>query len=438
VRDEAEVATIVRDALRSGLDVAAVRLVAGSPEETRQAIDASAPGALVVPFPGRPELSGALVVAPRQSGTYYSRDDRGLLETLAAQASVASTNARAWAEIEMLERRAREENAYLREAALPAADSGELVGQSLGLRSVLAQVQRVAPTDAAVLVLGETGTGKELVVREIHRQSRRADRVLVQVASAAVPETLLESELFGHERGAFTGALVRKLGRFELADGGTLFLDDVDTLPLGIQAKLLRAIQEGEVQRLGDTRVRVVNVRLVATSNRDLLAEVRAGRFREDLYYRLHVVPIRLPPLRERREDIPLLVEHFARREAIRLGRPVEPLSADALAALQRYDWPGNVRELRNVIERAIVLSPDGELRLPEPLGAHPATSASGDRPTALGKASLAELMQRYKTRLIRTALAQSGGNQRRAAELLGIHRPSLTRMLRSLDGPAG
>jgi transcriptional regulator with GAF, ATPase, and Fis domain len=314
---------------------------------------------------------------------------------------------------------------------LPAADAGALVGQSLALRSVLAQVQQVAPTDAAVLVLGETGTGMELVVREIHRQSRRADRVLLQVASAAVPESLLESELFGHEKGAFTGATARKPGRFELAEGGTLFLDDVDTLSLAIQAKLLRAIQEGEVQRLGGTRVRFVDVRIVAASNRDLLAEVRAGRFREDLYYRLHVVPIHLPPLRERREDIPLLVDHFARRESARLGRPIRDVPAETLSELQRYDWPGNVRELRNLIERAIVMSPDGVLRLPEQLVAQRAASATA---TDLGKASLAELMLRYKTRLIRTALARSDGNQRRAAELLGIHRPSLTRMLRELD----
>jgi transcriptional regulator with GAF, ATPase, and Fis domain len=429
MRDEPGVEAVIRDALREGLDVTGVRLVAGSPEETQQAIAASPAEAVVLPFPERPELHGALILERRA----YSRDDHLLLETLAAQAALAIGNARAWEEIAMLERRAREENAYLREAILPAADSGALVGQSLGLRSVLAQVRQVAPTDAAVLVLGETGTGKELVVREIHRQSRRSDRVLVQVASAAVPETLLESELFGHEKGAFTGASTRRLGRFELADGGTLFLDDVDTLPLGIQAKLLRAIQEGEVQRLGGTQVRVVDVRLVAASNRDLLAEVRAGRFREDLYYRLHVVPIRLPPLRERREDIPLLVEHFARRESARLGRPIRALPAETLAVLQRYDWPGNVRELRNLVERASVMSPDGVLRLPDVLAAGPAVPDREPSRSDLGKASLAELMQRYKARLIRTAMERSGGNQRRAAELLGIHRPSLTRMLRDL-----
>ena len=195
----------------------------------------------------------------------------------------------------------------------------------------------------------------------------------MKIACAALPEPLLESELFGHERGAFTGAVGRKAGRFEVADGGTIFFDDVDTLPLGVQAKLLRALQEGEVQRLGSNEVRRVDVRVVAATNRDLLADVRAGRFREDLYYRLNVVPLRIPPLRERREDIPLLVEHFVRQDGQRLGRStVRAVSAEALEALRAYAWPGNVRELRNVIQRALVLSRDDVLRLPGPLEAVP------------------------------------------------------------------
>ena len=466
VRDETGVVALLRAALHDGMGIDAVHLVAGPPDGPLDeiaplggsaamvapggaldvALRAGVPsareiaGALVIAFPAQAQLVGGVLVGPRADGRPHTRDDRVLLETLAAQVAMAIANARTWEEIRALERRAREENAYLRAAALPAADAGQLVGQSLAWRSALAQVQQVAPTDAAVLVLGETGTGKELVVRAIHQNSRRADRVLMQVASAAVPESLLESELFGHEKGAFSGATSRKLGRFELADGGTLFLDDVDTLPLGIQAKLLRAIQEGEVQRLGSTQMRVVDVRMVAASNRDLLAEVRAGRFREDLYYRLHVVPIHLPPLRERCEDIPLLVEHFARREWARLGRPMGEIPAETLAALQAYDWPGNVRELRNVVERTIVMSKDGVLRLAEPLRARQPVAVAVGSATDLGKASLAELVKRYKTRLIRTALARSDGNQREAAELLGIHRPSLTRMLRELDlgVPAG
>src|SRR5262249_37896151 len=220
----------------------------------------------------------------------------------------------------------------------------------------------------SVLVQGETGTGKELVVRAIHSLSRRRDRALVQVACAALPEPLLESELFGHEKGAFTGADERKLGRLEIADGGTLFLDDGDTLPLAVQAKLLRALQEGELQRLGTARVARVDLRVLAATNRDLAAEVRAGRFREDLYYRLCVVPIRIPPLRERRGDVPLLVEHFVRVGCAKLGREVRGIAAETMAELEAYAWPGNVRELRNVIERALVMLAGDVLRLPAPL----------------------------------------------------------------------
>src|SRR5262249_48258985 len=220
----------------------------------------------------------------------------------------------------------------------------------------------------SVLGQGETGTGKELVVRAIHALSRRSNRALVQVACAALPEPLLESELFGHEKGAFIGADDRKLGRLEIAHGGTLFLDDVDTLPLAVQAKLLRALQDGELQRLGAARVTRVDLRVIAATNRDLVTEVRAGRFREDLYYRLCVVPIRVPPLRERRGDVLLLVEHFVRVGAAKLGREVRGVASETMAELEAYAWPGNVRELRNVIERALVMLTGDVLRLPAPL----------------------------------------------------------------------
>jgi transcriptional regulator with GAF, ATPase, and Fis domain len=269
------------------------------------------------------------------------------------------------------------------------------------------------------------------VVHAIHAASLRKDRALVKIACAALPEQLLESELFGHERGAFTGAVGRKAGRFEVADGGTIFFDDVDALSLGVQAKLLRALQEGEVQRLGSNEVRRVDVRVIAATNRDLLADVRAGRFREDLYYRLNVVPLHIPPLRERREDIALLVEHFIQQDGQRLGRStVRAVSSETLEALRSYAWPGNVRELRNVIQRALVLSRGEVLRLPAPLEAiAPSTLATA----AAAAASLAEQVRDLKVRLIRSALAESGGNQRLAAEKLGMHRQSLTRMIRDL-----
>src|SRR4029453_12523876 len=292
---------------------------------------------LVVPLPSSATHVGGIFLGARSDGQPYTRDDERLLETLAAQTAVALDNAHAWEEVRRLEQRLAAENLYLREEVELAREVTGIVGQHAGLRSVLAQAEQAAPTDATILVQGETGTGKGLVGHAIHAASRRRDRTLVKIACAALPEPLLESELFGHERGAFTGAVGRKAGRFEVADGGAIFFDDVDTLPLGVQAKLLRAIQEGEVQRLGSNELRTVDVRVVAATHRDLLAEVRAGRFREDLYYRLNVVPLRTPPLRERADDIPLLVEHFVHQDGPRLGRSVRAVSAETIEALRAY-----------------------------------------------------------------------------------------------------
>jgi transcriptional regulator with GAF, ATPase, and Fis domain len=387
---------------------------------------------LAVSLPSTATRVGGLLLGQRTDGRPYTREDERVLETLAAQTAVALDNARAWEEVRRLEQRLAAENLYLREEVQLAHDVTGIVGDSEGMRSVLAQAEQVAATDATIMVQGETGTGKELVVHAIHAASLRKDRALVKIACAALPEQLLESELFGHERGAFTGAVGRKAGRFEVADGGTIFFDDVDTLPLGVQAKLLRALQEGEVQRLGSNEVRRVDVRVIAATNRDLLADVRAGRFREDLYYRLNVVPLRIPPLRERREDIALLVEHFIRQDGQRLGRStVRAVSSEALEALRAYAWPGNVRrELRNVIQRALVLSRGEVLRLPGPLEAVSSATAGG---SAASDGSLAEQVRELKVRLIRSALAESSGNQRLAAERLGMHRQSLTRMIRDL-----
>lgn len=396
--------------------------------------------ALMVPLPPNDARSGALLLGERTDGRLYTGDDEMLLETLAAQTTIALENANSWESVQELQNKLHAENIYLREEIDLADDTGGvLVGKSEALRRVLAQAERVAPTDAPVLVSGETGSGKELLVRTLHERSQRADRILVKVACAALPEPLLESELFGYEAGAFTGATRVKQGRFEVADGGTLFLDDVDTLPLGVQSKLLRALQEGEVQRLGSNRVRHVDVRIVAATNRDLLEEVRAGTFREDLYYRLAVVPLSLPPLRERREDIAALTEHFIREEAPRLDREVRGVPADTLGELERYDWPGNVRELRNVIQRALVLGRDDMLRLPGPLGAS-ADAGSSPSPDMDGGDSLAEKTRALRIRLIREALAATKGNRTEAARRLGVQRQNLTRMIRSLgiEDPSG
>ena len=245
----------------------------------------------------------------------------------------------------------------------------EIVGHSPALMRVLHQVEQVAVTDATVLILGETGTGKELIARAIHHHSARQDRPLVKVNCAALPPTLIESELFGYEKGAFTGALTRKMGRFELADGGTLFLDEIGELPLDLQAKLLRVLQDGAFERLGSVQTITVNVRVIAATNRPLVQQVVTGQFREDLYYRLNVFPVTLPPLRERRDDIPLLVWYFIAQGQSKLGKSIERIPERAMAALTAYHWPGNIRELENVIERAIILSPGATLVVDEALG---------------------------------------------------------------------
>ncbi len=259
-------------------------------------------------------------------------------------------------EIALLQERLEAENRYLREEIQLRHGHEEIVGESDALKSVLARVERVAETDTAVLILGETGTGKELVAKAIHRYSPRRERQLISVNCAALSPTLIESELFGREKGAYTGAAGKQVGRFEIADGGTIFLDEVGELPLEVQAKLLRVLQCGEFERLGSSRTIRVDVRVIAATNRDLVQAMREGSFRRDLYYRLNVFPITVPPLRDRREDIPLLVWAFVKEFEKVMGHYVERLSARSMEALKTYPWPGNVRELRNVIERAMIL----------------------------------------------------------------------------------
>jgi len=401
--------------------------------------------ALMVAMPRRDGIGGAILCGPpRQSGPYTAAD-LALVKLLATAVAIALENARSWSEVLDLRARLEQENLFLRAEAGSKAGPSELVGDSAQLREAIAQIDAVAGTAASVLVVGETGAGKELAVRRLHRNSLRAGQPLVKVACAALPENLLESELFGFESGAFTGATQRRVGRFEVADRGTLFLDDVDTLPLSVQAKLLRAIQEGEIQRLGSNEVLHIDVRFVAATNRNLLAEVREGRFREDLYYRLNVVPIELPPLRERKEDLPALVAHFADVLGPELGREVVEISSESLVDLQKYSWPGNIRELRNVVERALVMGRGPILQFPEGfMGAQrpdqtaqvlpektlsPALRASG----RLGSAPLRELLQSHKKRLIEEALAESEGNQTAAAKTLGVHRSNLNRMIKDL-----
>src|SRR4051794_24652974 len=329
------------------------------------------------PLAHRGQVLGVLAVFARGA---ISAECMGWLRMIADHAAAAIATAGAFAEIEALRKRLELENEYLREEVTQAGAFGELIGQSPALEAVARQIELVAPTDSAGLILGESGTGKGLVAREIHRRSQRASKPLVKVNCAAVPRELYESEFFGHVRGAFTGALRDRAGRFELADHGTLFLDEVGEIPLELQAKLLRVLQEGELERVGEERTRRVDVRLVAATNRDLRAEAEAGRFRRDLYYRLSVFPVEPPPLRKRKEALPLLADHFLHMSARKVGRPKPPLTLANVQRLQQYDWPGNVRELQHVIERAVITAGRGSLAIELPAPAEP-PSGSPDAP---------------------------------------------------------
>jgi two-component system response regulator AtoC len=298
-----------------------------------------------------------------------------------------------------------------------------IVGRSRLMQEVIRTTGLVAQTKSTVLITGETGTGKELVARAIHARSAERDRPLIKVNCAAIPETLLESELFGHVKGAFTGAAANKKGRFALADGGTLFLDEIGTMSTALQAKLLRVLQEREFEPLGSEKSQRVDVRVIAATNRDLRQMVGEGRFQEDLYYRLNVIPISLPPLRERREDIPVLVEYFVDKHAQRAGKRMEGFEEGVLARLQAYEWPGNVRELENAIERAVVLAPAGRITLQALLMPGAPTSAAASVPSLL----LRQNLEWAERETVRRALDAAHGVKKDAAELMGISQRALS-----------
>ncbi|QIF06211.1 sigma 54-interacting transcriptional regulator [Roseimicrobium sp. ORNL1] len=387
------------------------------------------------PLVFRGEVLGVLAVFDRMA---LNEADFEYLRVFADHAAVSIANANAFEEIARLKERLEEENDYLREEVTTASGTGYFIGESPALKKVLRQIDLVAATDATVLVTGESGTGKELVARAIHERSSRRNRPMVKANCAAVPEALFESEFFGHVRGAFTGALRDKLGRFELADGGTLFLDEIGEIPYAMQAKLLRVLQEQEVERVGDTRSRKVNVRIIAATNRSLKDEVIAGRFREDLFYRLSVFPIENPPLRERREDIPRLAEHFIHVFAKRLGRKPPRLTAVTNRQLAAQDWPGNVRELQNTIERAVILAESGSLSFEAPALSVLPSAAPSPALVAASEGFLltrSELKQRERES-ISAALTQTHGKifgHDGAAALLGMKPTTLASRIKAL-----
>jgi len=326
-------------------------------------------GFICAPVTFKGEILGTFVIYLRD---YATNEQRAWTPIYANQIGAAIANARAFEEIQRLKAQLEQQNAYLQEEVSEARAFGDLVGQSSALRQSVSQIDLVAPTEASVLILGETGTGKELVAREIHRRSQRKDKPLVRVNCASIPKDLFESEFFGHVRGAFTGAIKDRAGRFEAAQGGTIFLDEIGEVTLEMQSKLLRVLQEKRYERVGDDRTRQADVRIVAATNRDLKKETAAGRFREDLYYRLNVFPIHVVPLRKRMDDIPLLAKHFVELSAKELKCAKPRLTKAGTAKLQNYDWPGNVRELRNVIERAVILARGGSLDFDLPIAAQP------------------------------------------------------------------
>jgi formate hydrogenlyase transcriptional activator len=367
---------------------------------------------------------GTLTLASLRDAAFQQRDV-DLLVQVGGQVAIAVENALAFEEIAQLKNKLAQEKLYLEDEIRSEMNFEEIVGDSPAVRAVLKQMETVAATDSTVLIQGETGTGKELIARAIHNRSPRREHTFVKVNCAAIPTGLLESELFGHERGAFTGALSRRIGRFELAHGGTIFLDEVGDIPAELQPKLLRVLQEQEFERLGSTQTIRVDVRLVAATNRDLDAMVADRTFRSDLYYRLRVFPLLVPPLRERPEDIPTLVRYFVQKHARRLNRAVETIPAETLEALVRYPWPGNIRELENLIERAVIVSPGPVLRVP--LGElKPPTEAPGEQLT-LHAAEREHILRALEA----TNWVLSG--PRGAAVRLGMKRTTLQSKMRKL-----
>ncbi|MBZ5701855.1 MAG: sigma 54-interacting transcriptional regulator [Acidobacteriia bacterium] len=378
-----------------------------------------------LPLIGRDRMLGTLMVGSRRENA-FAQKDCDMLEQVAGQVALAVDNVLAFRQIAELTDKLSHHKQYLEDEFDLENSFEDVIGESAGLKRVLKQIETVAPTDATVLILGETGTGKELIARAIHRLSSRSAQAFVRLSCAAIPAGLLESELFGHEKGAFTGAIAQKIGRLELAHKGTLFLDEIGDLPLELQPKILRALQEREFERIGSTRTIPVNFRLVAATNRDLARMVAAGQFRSDLYYRLRVFPIVAPPLRERREDIPLLVRYFVDKYSRRMDKHIDTIPPEALQVLARWDWPGNVRELENFIERAVILTTGSVLRVP---------LAEIDLPACPEPAANLSLEAAEREHILRVLRETKGliGGPKGAAVRLNMKRTTLNSKLKKL-----
>jgi formate hydrogenlyase transcriptional activator len=396
----------------------------------RRFIDLGLKSICSVPLILRSNIRGTLALSRLTNDDAWSDDDVEFLAQVANQIAIAVENSLSYRELSEMKERLATEKLYLEDEIRLDQNIGNMVGGSAAFQTVLKSVQIVAPTDSTVLILGETGTGKELVARAIHEVSGRRKSSFVKVNCAAIPASLLESELFGHEKGSFTGAVAQRLGRFELAHNGTLFLDEIGEMPLELQPKLLRAIQDQEFERVGGTRTIRTNARLVAATNRDLKAMVDENKFRSDLYYRLHVFPLSVPPLRDRREDIPLLIRYFVQKHAQRMGRRIETIPSQALDALTNHDWPGNIRELQNVIERSVILTTGPELRVAMPEFNSKSPAAAPHRQGS----SVSEGSER--ARILRALKEANGlvGGPDGAAARLGLKRTTLQSRMRKYN----
>ncbi len=421
-----------RMVLRRVLAQRAAVLVANAPEElgvSESIMGGSILSTLAVPLWRGDEIHGVVQADNRASAGMFRERDLEMLMVLGAQAGLAVENALLVSRLRVAEERLRGENRYLKNRE-ERRRFANIIGESDAMRSVLSQLEKVIDTRATVCIEGETGTGKELIASAIHYQSRRRDKLFVAQNCAALPETLLESELFGHKKGAFTGADHDKKGLFELADGGTLFLDEIGEMSLGLQAKLLRALQEGMVRPVGATVEKSVDVRIICATNRKLEAEVAEGRFRQDLYYRLMVFPIRLPPLRERREDVPLLCEHFLRRYTQEYRKAISGFSQAALDALCAYSWPGNIRELENEVQRLVIQCEPETFLEPEHLSPQVRKVEGTLARIAPRRGTLKDMMEQVERWLLAEALRDHGNNKTRTAETLGITREGLHKKL--------
>jgi len=432
----AEPFPIPRSILRRVSRERAAVLVANAPGEAMSSeslLGASIYSTMGVPLWKGDELFGVLQVDSRGAPAMFGGSELDVLGVLAANASLAIANARLIRRLSAAEQELKKENSFFRGRERTRSAERRLVGESRAMQDLFQKLGKVKDTRVSVLVHGETGTGKELIARALHESSNRRERLFVAQNCAAIPENLLESELFGHKRGAFTGATEDKKGLFEIADGGTLFLDEIGELPLSLQAKLLRALQEGEVRPLGGASARRVDVRIVAATNRDLETEVREGRFREDLYYRLRVFPLSVPPLRERREDIPRIAEHFLERYAQEFGKDVAGFEDEALAALTAYDWPGNVRELENEVQRLVIQAEPGDRIGLELLSPRVRQIEGILLQAGKSKGRLRTMVDQVERQVVLEALREHGGNKTAAAKAFGITREGLHKKIKQL-----